>query len=107
MDQPTQQQIQVKITDEIVKGVYANNMTVMHTAEEFILDFMNILPPNGTVTARVIISPGHLKRIIAALQDNVSKYEKTFGEIKIPQGQVAGQSATTSTEPHKIGFQAE
>ena len=36
----------------------------------------------GTVTARVIVSPGHMKRILAALADNISKYEKTFGTIQ-------------------------
>ena len=31
--------------------------------------------------ARVIISPGHLKRMIRALQDNLAKYEAKFGPI--------------------------
>ncbi len=74
--------IKIKITDEILKGVYANNMMVAHTREEFVLDFINIFPPGGIVNARVIISPGHTKRIIAALQDNLKKYEDKFGEIK-------------------------
>lgn len=102
-----QQNIEVKINDETAKGVYANNMTVMHTPEEFVLDFMNILPPNGTVTARVIISPGHLKRIIAALQENISRFEQNFGSIKLPQAASPDTAATTSSEAHKIGFKAE
>ena len=75
-------EIKIKITDEVLKGVYANNMAVTHTKEEFVLDFINIFPPGGIVNARVITSPGHLKRIIAALQDNMRKYEGKFGEIK-------------------------
>ncbi len=75
-------EIKVKITDEILKGVYANNMMVVHTREEFLLDFINIFPPGGIVNARVIISPGHLKRIIAALKENMKKYEEKFGQIK-------------------------
>ncbi len=102
-----EQQIEVKITDEIAKGVYANSMRVMHTPEEFVLDFMNILPPQGTVNARVIIAPGHFKRVIAALQENLGKYEQTFGEIKMQSGQSANNSAVTSSEAHKIGFKAE
>ena len=52
-----QQQMQVKVTDEVLKGVYANMVQVGHAAEEFVLDFMNLFPPAGIVTARVILSP--------------------------------------------------
>lgn len=75
------QGIKVKITDDVLRGVYANNMTVMHTKDEFLIDFVNIFPPEGIVNARVIISPGHLKRIIKALSINLDKYEEKFGEI--------------------------
>ena len=75
------QEVGIKITDEILRGVYANNMVVAHTKEEFFVDFINVIPPQGIVTARVIISPGHMKRIIKALSENISKYEKKFGEV--------------------------
>ncbi len=74
--------IQVKLTDDVLGGVYSNSMQVSHTREEFVLDFMSIFPPAGKVNARVIISPGHMKRIILALQDNLRKYEVQFGAIK-------------------------
>ncbi len=77
-----QQQIQVKVSDEVLKGVYSNIMQVSHTAEEFILDFMNIVGGAGVVASRVIVSPDHMKRIVAALQDNLQRYEKGFREIK-------------------------
>lgn len=83
---PQGNQINIKINDEELKGKYANNMQVMHTKEEFIIDFMNVFPPNGIVNARVIVSPGHLKRMIAALRDNLKKYEEKFGEITMAQG---------------------
>lgn len=57
-------------------------MQVMHTQEEFVLDFLNIFPPTGVLNARVIISPGHMKRIVAALADNLAKYEAQFGAMK-------------------------
>lgn len=83
MNKPNQpQQINIKITDEVLAGRYANMMSVSHTKEEFVLDFMNVLPPNGIVTARVITSPGHLKRIIKALQENLGRYESAFGPVK-------------------------
>jgi hypothetical protein len=75
------QELGIKITDEILRGVYANNMVVAHTKEEFFVDFINVIPPQGIVTARVIMSPGHMKRIIRALSENLRKYEARFGEI--------------------------
>lgn len=86
-----QQQMQIKISDKTMKGSYANMMMVSHTQEEFVLDFMNVVPSQnaGVVTSRVVTSPGHLKRIIAALSDNLKKYEGQFGKIteaKSPAG---------------------
>lgn len=73
--------VPIKLPDSVLPGVYANQMMVTHTREEFLLDFINLFPPSGVVNARVIVSPGHLKRMIRALQDNLSKYETRFGSI--------------------------
>lgn len=73
--------LNIKITDDVLKGVYSNSMVVSHTREEFVIDFINTFPPEGIVTARIITSPGHLKRIIRAFMDNLEKYEKTYGEV--------------------------
>lgn len=77
-----QKQIQIKAGDTEIKGVYSNVMEVKHTKEEFCLDFMNIFPPIGALTARVIVSPGHLKRMIKAIAENLKKYEDSFGQIE-------------------------
>ncbi len=76
------QQIQVKIPDEILKGVYANLVQIAHTKEEFVLDFVNVMPPQGIVNARVYLSPAHAKRLAKALLDNVSRYEQQFSKIE-------------------------
>ena len=86
--------VQIKAEDHILKGVYSNAANVMHTKEEFVFDFMNVFPPNGTLNARVIVSPGHFKQLIAAMQDNLKKYEEKFGPVE------------ASETPNKgIGFQ--
>jgi len=41
-----------------------------------------VVPPAGAVTARIIVSPGHMKRVVAALNENIAKYEQKFGEIE-------------------------
>lgn len=89
------QQINVKADDATLKGAYANTMMVAHTREEFVLDFLNLVPPQGLLVSRVITSPGHLKRIIAALAENLKKYEQAHGRVE------------ASVAPDKeIGFKA-
>ena len=71
----------VKLPESVLTGVYANQMMISHTREEFALDFINLFPPQGVVNARVIVSPGHLKRMIRALSENLSRYENRFGKV--------------------------
>lgn len=77
------QQIQVKVEDKVLRGQYANMAQVAHTSEEFILDFMTILPPAGQLTARMILSPSHYKRLLRAMQENLQRYEDQFGTIQL------------------------
>jgi hypothetical protein len=76
-----EKKIQIKVQDEVLAGKYANVAQVAHKKEEFVLDFMSIFPPAGTLHSRVIMSPGHFKRMIAAMGDNLQKYEAKFGVI--------------------------
>jgi len=92
--QQNTQELQINMPQEVQCGKYANQMLAAHTQEEFVLDFILATPPAGVVNARVIVSPGHAKRIAAALTENVEKYEAQFGEIKttainIPAGTTA------------------
>lgn len=78
---PGQPELNVKITDDELKGRYSNLLRVTHTRDEFILDFINVVPPQGIVSARIVTSPGHLKRIIRALSNNLAHYEQSHGTI--------------------------
>jgi hypothetical protein len=78
-----QPSLNVKIADEELKGRYSNLLRITHTREEFILDFINLVPPQGMVTARIVTSPGHLKRIVQALASNLTRYEEAFGPIPV------------------------
>lgn len=91
MEQPQQQQIQIRASDTDLKGIYSNTMRVTHTQEEFVLDFLNVLPPAGQLVSRVITSPGHFKRMIQALQDNLQKYESRFGKIEAAENPKEGE----------------
>jgi hypothetical protein len=83
------QQVQIKATDEKLKGEYSNLAQIMHTKEEFVIDFLNVFPPTGTLNARIIVSPGHFKRMMKAMEENMKKYEANFGKVEeseAPQG---------------------
>jgi len=76
-----QPELNVKITDDELRGRYSNLLRVTHTRDEFVLDFINLMPPQGIVSARIVTSPGHLKRIIRALSSNLARYEETHGVV--------------------------
>jgi hypothetical protein len=75
--------LQVQADEQTLVGKYSTVAQVTHTPEEFWIDFLTILPnPQiAKLQARIIISPGHAKRLGQAILDNVSKYEQRFGTI--------------------------
>lgn len=78
------QQINIELTEEIAEGVYSNLAMVAHSNSEFVIDFIRLMPgvPKAKVKARVILTPEHAKRLLQALNDNISKFEDNFGDIK-------------------------
>ena len=91
--------IQIKTKSEDLKGVYSNLMMVSSRKEEFILDFLMVVPPEGVLCSRVIVSPDHLKRMVKTFQTSIEKYEKQFGNIEDSKG--------VEETKEKIGFITE
>lgn len=77
-----QNKMEIKIADNLPGGQYANALQIRHNQDEFLLNFLNITPPNGRVSGKIITSPGHFKRFVNAMQENLKKYEEVFGDIK-------------------------
>ncbi len=77
-------QINIELTEEVAEGVYANLAMVAHSNSEFVIDFIRLMPgvPKAKVKSRIVITPEHAKRLLAALNDNIQKYEDAFGPIK-------------------------
>jgi len=73
---------EIKIADNIPGAEYANAMQINHNKDEIQMMFLNIMGMSGRVTGKVITNPGHFKRMINAMADNLKKYEDTFGEVK-------------------------
>jgi hypothetical protein len=75
--------INVHASPEMLRGVYANQAQVAHTGEEFVMDFFTVVPPNGTLSSRIVLSPSHFKRLTRAMEENLKKYEEKFGTISL------------------------
>ncbi len=77
-------QINIELSEEVAEGTYANLVMIAHSAEEFIMDFIRIMPgmPKANVKSRIIVTPPHAKRLLRALADNISRYELANGEIE-------------------------
>ncbi|WP_020676015.1 DUF3467 domain-containing protein [Geopsychrobacter electrodiphilus] len=77
--------LEIQLENDVAQGIYVNLAVVNHTDTEVTLDLIYVQPQElrGTVRSRVIVSPRHAKRLLRALQENLDRYEQTFGEIKI------------------------
>ena len=78
------QEFKLRMPESVSAGVYANSMVVQHTAHEFVLDFALVTAGGGQVVARVVTSPGHMKLIAKAIEENIRKYEELHGPIAQP-----------------------
>lgn len=82
MDQ-NPQPLQIEIDENVARGTYTNLALITHSETELLIDFLFLQPqtPKTKVLTRIITSPVHAKRFLAALQDNIAKYEARFGPI--------------------------
>lgn len=78
-----QNQINIELTDETADGIYSNLAIITHSNQEFVLDFIKVMPgiPKAKVKSRIILTPQHAKRFLKALSENVRKFESQYGEI--------------------------
>lgn len=85
MNPPPGQQINVELPEKEAEGIYSNLALITHSPAEFIIDFARMLPgvPKTKIYARIVMTPQHAKSLLKALDENVSKFEKQFGEIKV------------------------
>lgn len=80
------QGLELELSPEIGLGEYVNFAIITHSSSDFVIDFARVLPglPKSVVRSRVIMAPEHAKRLLGALQENIMRYERTYGAIKIP-----------------------
>ena len=78
-------ELHIDIDEATAQGVYANLAFITHSEQEFVMDFLFLSPQQrrAKVRARVITSPKHAKRLLAALADNIQRYEARHGAIVV------------------------
>jgi len=89
------QKIQIKVTDDELKGRFANMANVSHQEDHFLMDFYLVAPPAGQLVARIATSPGHMKALANAINEQLKKYEDNFGKI---------EASNPPAEDNQIGF---
>ncbi|HOK14860.1 MAG TPA: DUF3467 domain-containing protein [Candidatus Kapabacteria bacterium] len=86
------QQISIELGEKEAEGIYSNLAIISHSPAEFVFDFTRLLPgvPKAKVMSRIIMTPQHAKLLLRALNDNIRRYEATFGEINVdgPMGKL-------------------
>ena len=82
-EQENKQEINIELSEEIAEGIYSNLAIISHSNSEFVVDFIRLMPnlPKAKVKSRIVLTPQHAKRLMAALGDNIKKYEAQFGEV--------------------------
>jgi Protein of unknown function (DUF3467) len=83
--------INIELTEAAAEGIYSNLVLVSHSSSEFVIDFARLLPgpPKGKVHARIVMTPQNAKSLIGTLQENMARFERSFGPI----GPYAGPGA--------------
>ena len=81
-------QLNIELPEEIAEGIYTNLAIITHSNSEFVVDFVKVMPgvPKAKVKSRIVLTPQHAKRLMAALNDNISKFEAVHGTIKQTEG---------------------
>ncbi|MBO5699083.1 MAG: DUF3467 domain-containing protein [Bacteroidaceae bacterium] len=99
-NQKPQNGLQIELTPDVAGGVYSNLAIISHGKTEMVLDFVSVMPgmPKANVKSRIVMNPEHAKRLLFALQDNIIRYEKTFGTIELaaPQEEAENKGGKTA-----------
>jgi len=83
-EQEQNKQVNIELPEDVAQGTYANLAIITHSNSEFFIDFAGMAPgmPKAKVKSRIVMTPEHAKSLLMALQDNIARYESTFGKIR-------------------------
>src|SRR5579862_7255901 len=96
--------INIHISPELMAGVYANFANVSHSDYEFTITFARVdhevesseVP--GIIVSRVNLSPRFMRELMAALEDNYSRWAAREGIKNLPEFEGAPQDLEKDDE---------
>lgn len=76
-------QINIELDEKTAEGIYSNLAIINHSASEFVVDFVTLMPgvPKAKVKSRIVLTPQHAKRLLKALGENIQRFEAAHGQI--------------------------
>lgn len=83
------EELSIELDEAVVEGTYANLAIIAHSSSEFVIDFVRLMPgtEKGRVKSRIILAPEQAKRLLMSLQENLRRYEYSFGDIVIHEAE--------------------
>lgn len=83
-------EIQITVPESVMAGNYSNLVMITHASTEFYLDFAQSGPGivDPVVRSRIILAPESAKSLMLALKDNVEKYERQYGGIRLSENRI-------------------
>src|SRR5690606_400954 len=95
----TMKQLKFEIDKETMRGRPTNGALIAHTADEFLFDFVLVMPgQQPVVSARLVTSPRHAKALLRSLEDNIKRFEARYGQIPEPKRPIQPGQVVPGTE---------
>ncbi|HEV3204930.1 MAG TPA: DUF3467 domain-containing protein [Gemmataceae bacterium] len=71
---------QLKLSDDMLSGVYANAVMIAHTPAEFCFDFITNFYPRSAVSCRVYLSAPQIPGFLNSLVQSYQQYQQKMGQ---------------------------
>ncbi len=105
---PEKKRVNVNI-DHSEPGFFTDSVVISHNPSKFILDFVQVTPRFDRIGQEmqqslvvkhktIVMNPVMAKNILGILKDNLEKYEKNFGEIKVQKRKTKSKPIEYSEE---------
>jgi hypothetical protein len=80
----SQNQINIELDEKTAEGIYSNLAVINHSASEFVVDFITLMPgaPKAKVRSRIVLTPEHAKRFLKALGEKSISLNRPTGQSK-------------------------
>jgi hypothetical protein len=75
----------LKMSDEVMAGSYANTIMIVHNASEFCLEFINKIYPRPVITARVFLSAPQVPVLLNSLAQSWQNLQTKLRQQQPPQ----------------------